>query len=416
MSVKHGSIRGAFAAAVAAVVLVGGPALASPAPIPPAAAIPPAGPVSPAAPVGTGLASVRIALQLVAQGFDHPTFVTAAPDGSGRLFVVEQTGRIKIIQNGAVLSTPFLTETNAKMLGAEQGLLSVAFHPSFATNGRLFVDYTNRNGVSVVREYRVSTTNPNRVDTSKTKVILTQAQPYSNHNGGMLVFGPGGYLYIGFGDGGSAGDPGNRAQSLGTWLGKILRIDVNGTTSTKNYRVPASNPYVGKTGLDEIWQRGVRNPWRFSFDRANNNLWIGDVGQNSWEEVDRAIHTSTGSGKAFNWGWRVMEGNHCYNPPTGCSTSGKVYPLLDYSHASGRCAVTGGYVYRGSAIPALVGGYLFGDYCSGEIWVTDSTAARPAAKTLLLSTGFPISSFGQDQSGELYVVDYDGAIYKVVAG
>jgi glucose/arabinose dehydrogenase len=402
--------------AFAALVLTAAPALAWPEPTVPAGVAAAAASAPAAAPTSPSLASVTIALQLVAKGFSHPVYVTAAPDGSGRLFVVEQTGKIKIIKNGSVLATPFLTVANAKMMGTEQGLLGLAFHSHFATNHKLYVDYTNKDGTSVVREYRVSTGNPDVVDTSTSRIVLSQAQPYANHNGGMLAFGPDGALYIGFGDGGSAGDPGNRAQSLKTWLGKILRISVNGSTSAHNYLIPHSNPYVGKTGLDEIWAYGLRNPWRFSFDRATGNLWIGDVGQNNYEEVDRAVKTSNGAGRAFNWGWRVMEGSHCYSPPSGCNTSGKVVPLLDYTHASGRCSVTGGYVYRGAAIPALVGGYLFGDYCSGDIWVVDSAAPRPATPTHLLSTGFPISSFGQDQAGELYVVDYDGAIYRIVAG
>ena len=363
-----------------------------------------------------GPSATPIALAVRATGLSNPVFVTSAPDGSGRLFIVEQGGKIKILKNGAVLPTPFLTVTYAVMGGSEQGLLGLAFHPSYKTNGKFYVDYTNADGTSVVREYQRSATNPDLADPTKTRVILRQAQPYANHNGGMLAFSKGGYLFIGFGDGGSAGDPGNRAQNLGTWLGKILRIDVNGTTSTHNYRVPSSNPFVGRTGLDEIWQYGVRNPWRFSFDRATGSLWIGDVGQGRYEEVDRAVYTSSGPGRGWNWGWRVMEGSHCFNPSTGCNTSGKALPLLDYDHSAGRCAVTGGYVYRGSAIPALVGAYLFGDFCSGEIWAVDAGAGRPAAKTLKLATGFPISSFGEDQSGELYVVDYGGRVLQVVAG
>jgi glucose/arabinose dehydrogenase len=366
--------------------------------------------------VSAGPSATPIALAVRATGLTNPVFVTSAPDGSGRLFIVEQGGRIKILKNGSVLPTPFLTVSYAVMGGSEQGLLGLAFHPSYKTNGKFYVDYTNADGTSVVREYQRSATNPDLADPTKTRVILRQSQPYANHNGGMLAFGKGGYLFIGFGDGGSGGDPGNRAQNLGTWLGKILRIDVNGTTSTHNYRVPSSNPFVGRTGLDEIWQYGLRNPWRFSFDRANGNLWIGDVGQARYEEVDRAIKTVNGPGRGINWGWRVMEGSHCYSPSTGCNTSGKTLPLLDYDHSSGRCAVTGGYVYRGSAIPALVGAYLFGDFCSGEIWAVDAGAARPAAKTLKLATGFPISSFGEGASGELYVVDYSGRILQVVAG
>ena len=230
----------------------------------------------------------------------------------------------------------------------------------------------------------------------------------------MLAFGPDGDLYIGMGDGGSGGDPGNRAQNIGTLLGKMLRIDVRGSTSTRNYLIPSTNPYVGRTGLDEIWQRGLRNPWRFSFDRANGNLWIGDVGQSSWEEIDRATWTTSGAGRGLDWGWRIMEGRHCYNPPTGCSTTGLTLPPIEYDHGNGRCAVTGGYVYRGTAIPTLVGGYVFGDYCSGEIWVTTASSTAVASKVRLLDTSLAISSFGQDASGELYVCDLNGSVYKVL--
>ena len=235
----------------------------------------------------------------------------------------------------------------------------------------------------------------------------------------MIAFGRDGYLYIGMGDGGSGGDPGNRAQSTSTLLGKMLRINVNARTSTRNYTIPSSNPYVGRTGRDEIWQRGLRNPWRFSFDRANGNLWIGDVGQNKYEEVDRAVRTTTGPGRGINWGWRVMEGFHCYRPATGCSTSGKRNPLLEYSHASnGRCAVTGGYVYRGKAIPALAGWYVYGDYCSGEVWAVPGTASSKPTPVRLLGTGSGrlVAGFGQDDAGELYLCDLNGTVYRIDAG
>jgi glucose/arabinose dehydrogenase len=343
--------------------------------------------------------------------------VTSARDGTGRLFIVEKTGKILIYQNGKVLARPFLDLSGSVSSGPEQGLLGLAFHPKFRTNRKLYVDYTNRSGNTVIREYRVSASNPNVVATSTARRILHVNQPYANHNGGMIAFGPDRYLYIGLGDGGSGGDPGNRAQDKTTLLGKILRINVNGSTATRNYLIPASNPYVGKPGRNEIWQRGVRNPWRFSFDRANGNLWIGDVGQNRYEEVDRAVRTSSGAGRGVNWGWRVMEGFHCYQPSSGCNTTGKKRPLLEYSHATnGRCAITGGYVYRGSAVPALVGGYVYGDYCSGEIFVVSATASSPAAVTRLLDTNLMISSFGETAGGELLVTDLNGGLYRIVAG
>jgi glucose/arabinose dehydrogenase len=359
----------------------------------------------------------HIGLALRASGLSKPVFVTSARDGTDRLFIVEQTGRIKIYTGGQVLATPFLSIPTQVSSGFEQGLLGLAFHPGFKTNRKLYVNFTDVNGDTVIRQYRTSSTNPNVVAASSAVTILKVAQPYDNHNGGMLAFGPDGYLYIGLGDGGNGGDPGNRAQNKDSLLGKILRLDVNGTTSTTNYRNPSSNPFVGVAGRNEIWQYGLRNPWRFSFDRANGNLWIGDVGQGAWEEVDRAVRTSSGAGRGVNWGWRVLEGFHCYNPSTGCSSTGKTKPVLEYDHGGGRCSITGGYVYRGTLVPALVGGYVFADYCSGEIWVVNATATSPAAKTLLLDTGATISSFGEDAAGNLYVLDRDGGrMYAVVQG
>ena len=354
---------------------------------------------------------VAIALHQVVGTFDHPVLVTSPRDGSHRLFVVEQTGRVKIIQSGAVRATPFMNLSSIVSQNGERGLLGLAFHPSFKTNGKVYVDYTNLAGNTVIAEYRV-TTNANVVTTSTARRLLTISQPYANHNGGGIAFGPDGFLYIGMGDGGSGGDPGNRAQSLGTLLGKMLRIDVNGRTSTKAYRIPSTNPYVGRTGLDEIWSRGLRNPWRWSFDRLTGDLWIGDVGQDRYEEIDRSTAAS-GRGRAANYGWRVMEGRHCYSPATNCSKTGKVLPIVEYGHTAG-CSVTGGYVYRGAAYAVLKGGYFFGDYCSGTIWTISSTASSPATRVALLNTGFSISSFGQDDAGELYVTDWSGGhIYKI---
>ena len=367
-------------------------------------------------PVAAAPGDAHIQLSLRASGLSKPVFVTSARDGTGRMFIVEQTGRIKIYVNGHVLATPFLNLAGKVSTGSEQGLLGLAFHPNFRTNHKLYVNFTDLAGDTVVREYRVSSTNRNVVATSTRRLIIKIGQPYANHNGGMLAFGPDGYLYIGMGDGGSGGDPGNRAQNKASLLGKMLRINVNGTTSTHNYRVPSSNPYVGVYGRDEIWQLGLRNPWRWSFDRSTGDLWIGDVGQNQWEEVDHAVRTSSGAGRGVNWGWRVLEGTHCYSPSTGCNTAGKKMPLLEYDHANGRCAVTGGYVYRGSGIPALRGGYVFGDYCSGEIWVVAANASAPASKVLLLDTDLALSSFGESASGELYVTDLGGRLYRIVQG
>ena len=398
-------LRVAFATAAILVALVPAAATASIAPEPITD-----GSVAPA------LTSASVRLSPVASGLNDPVFITSANDGTGRVFIVEKGGRILVRKNGAILATPFLDIHGSVSKGNEQGLLGLAFHPSFRTNHKFYVNFTNTAGDTRVREYRASTTNPDRAVASSARSLLSIDQPYANHNGGMLAFGPGGYLYLGFGDGGSGNDPGNRAQSVSTLLGKILRIDVNGRTSTKAYRIPSSNPYVGKTGLDEIWQRGLRNPWRFSFDRANGYLWIGDVGQGSYEEVDRAANTSSGPGRAYNWGWRVMEGRHCHIPSSGCSTSGKKLPLYEYTHASnGRCAVTGGYVYRGKAIPALVGWYVFGDYCSGEIFAIRASASYPPTRVTLAGAGSGrlISSFGETAGGEIYVVDLRGNIYLI---
>ena len=401
-------LRVALVAAGVLAALVPAPAAASigPAPITDGSATP-------------SLTSSSIKLTLVESGLNDPVFITSAKDGTPRTFIVEKGGRILVRRSGTILATPLLDISGSVSTGSEQGLLGLAFHPSFKTNRKFYVNYTNTSGDTVIREYKTSSTDPDRVQAGSGRTILRISQPYPNHNGGMLAFGPGGYLYIGMGDGGSANDPGNRAQSLSTLLGKVLRIDVNGTTSTKAYRIPSSNPYVGRTGLDEIWQRGVRNPWRFSFDRSNGNLWIGDVGQASYEEVDRATNTSAGPGKAVNWGWRVMEGRHCHIPSTGCNTSGKRLPLYEYTHASnGRCAITGGYVYRGTRIPALVGWYVFGDYCSGEIFAIRANASWPPTRVTLAgaSSGRLISSFGENATGELYVVDLRGNLYASQAG
>jgi glucose/arabinose dehydrogenase len=400
------------AALVAAFALVLG-VLAGPAPA--GAAARPAGATAPRTTSAYNPSAVNLNLTQLPGSFSQPVLVTHAGDGSGRLFVVEKTGRIKVIaSNGTILATPMLDISAFVSKGSEQGLLGLAFHPEFETNGKLYVNYTTTAGHTAINEYRV-TTDPNRA--SGARRILTISQPYSNHNGGHLAFGPDGYLYIGMGDGGSAGDPGNRAQSLNYLLGKMLRIDINGTSSGKQYRIPSTNPYVGRTGLDEIWARGLRNPWRWSFDRQAKGLWIADVGQNRYEEVNRATYTQ-GLGRAANYGWRVMEGRHCYSPSSGCSTTGKVKPLVEYAHAvsgTDNCSVTGGYVYRGADYPILQGGYLFADFCSGRIWTISASAAYPAAPVLLEDTALTISSFGEDEDGELYLTDLNGRVYAISA-
>jgi glucose/arabinose dehydrogenase len=369
-----------------------------------------------AAPGASGAAAV--ALTPVVSGLSSPVQVANAGDGSNRLFVVEQSGTVRVIKNGALLPTPFISIADLLSTGGERGLLGIAFHPSYKTNGRFFLYFTRRNdGAIAISEYHRSSTNPDVATRVGAKRIITIAHPYTNHNGGRMAFGRDGYLYIGTGDGGSSGDPGNRAQSLDTLLGKMLRINVNGSVGSRNYKIPASNPYVGRAGLNEIWGRGLRNPWGWSFDKVTGDMWIGDVGQDKYEEVDRSIVStkSTSGGKGVNYGWRIMEGRHCYRPATGCNTAHLKFPVVEYSHSEG-CAVTGGYSYRGSAVLALYGRYVFGDYCSGRIWTISRTALAPASKVLLMSTGFNISSFGQDEHGELYVLDLGGTLYKLTAG
>jgi glucose/arabinose dehydrogenase len=357
---------------------------------------------------------IDLGLTPVVGGLSSPVGVTNAGDGSGRLFVVEQTGAVRIVMGGNLASTAFIDISRSVSRGGEQGLLGLAFHPSYKTNGKLYLSYTDLNGASVIREYHVSSSDPDRVDGSSGRTLLRVKQPYENHNGGHVAFGPDGYLYFGLGDGGSGGDPGNRAQNRNTLLGKLLRIDVNRRSGSLPYAIPPTNPYVGRSGLDLIWAYGLRNPWGFSFDRSTGDLWIGDVGQSAWEEVDRALAVGgRNAGRALNFGWRAMEGTHCFQPSSGCARAGKTLPLTEYGHSGGRCSITGGNVYRGTAYPDLVGAYLFGDYCSGEIWYVDRAAARGVAPRLALDTDALITSFGEDQGGELYLTDVGGRLFQI---
>jgi glucose/arabinose dehydrogenase len=366
--------------------------------------------------------NVNLALTLVKGGFVNPLLVTNAGDNSHRLFVVEQAGVIRVIDAGNnTLPTPMLDLRGSITSGGERGLLGLAFDPQFPTLPYIYVNFTDRNGNTAISRYTIGS-NPNVAVPSTGVRILTIPQPYSNHNGGNLAFGPDGFLYIGMGDGGSGGDPQNRAQNLSSLLGKMLRIDIHHGTSRTHYVVPASNPYVGRTGNDLIWSLGLRNPWRWSFDRATGNLWIGDVGQDRWEEIDRSVRYSSTrpAGRGVNYGWAVLEGRACFKPSSGCSTTGKNVPLAVYPHSASpaNCSVTGGFVYRGVASPVLVGGYLFGDYCSGRIWAVSGSASAPATPTLLwaasASPHLLISSFGEDEAGELYVTDHaGGGIYRI---
>ena len=365
---------------------------------------------------------VALDLSLVESGFSAPLLVTSPRDGTGRLFVVEQAGDIRIVKGGTVLPTPFLDLRGRISSGGERGLLGLAFHPNFADHPYVYVNFTDVNGRTAISRYTVGA-DKDVASVSSGVRILTIPQPYANHNGGNLAFGPDGYLYIGMGDGGSFGDPQNRAQNLGSYLGKMLRIDVDHPTSTRNYRSPSTNPYVGKPGLDEIWSRGLRNPWRWSFDRVTGQLWIGDVGQGRWEEIDRSSKVgTTPAGRAANYGWPILEGRACYRPSRGCSSSGTVAPAVVYPHAGAtpNCSVTGGFAYHGSAYPALSGGYVFGDFCSGRIWLISTRALTPITPTLVrFATAAPhlaISSFGEDDAGELYLTDLaGGGIYRITA-
>ncbi|HEX8185546.1 MAG TPA: PQQ-dependent sugar dehydrogenase [Blastocatellia bacterium] len=337
-------------------------------------------------------------------GLASPVYITNAHDGTNRLFILEKPGRIRVAQPGANNTSIFL-DISSKVLssGSEQGLLGLAFHPQFAANRRFFVDYTRRNdGATVIAEYQVSPLNSNVADANE-KVLLVIPQPFANHNGGMIEFGRDGFLYIGMGDGGSANDPGNRAQNTGELLGKILRIDVDRSEGSLPYASPADNPFFGPAaGRDEIYAYGLRNPWRFSFDRATDELYAADVGQGAREEIN--IITRGG-----NYGWRVMEGNSCTNIDPGlCTPSRFVAPIAEYNHTNQRCSITGGYVYRGTQASLPLGAYVYGDFCTGEIFLLSGNSS-----SLLMSTDLSISSFGEDEAGEIYVVSLGGTILRL---
>ncbi|MDE2990047.1 MAG: PQQ-dependent sugar dehydrogenase [Chloroflexota bacterium] len=360
---------------------------------------------TPAPPVLRGLTADRVVGGLV-----RPVYAGHAGDGSGRLFVIEKEGRVRIVVAGQLVPDPFLDLTGIVNSRAnERGLLGLAFHPDYASNGRFFVFYTELRGATVVAEYRVSD-DPDRADPTSARVLLTQPQPFANHNGGMLAFGPDGMLYVALGDGGAAGDPQNHAQRLDTWLGTLLRLDVSAPGA---YRVPSDNPFVGvPDARAEIWAYGLRNPWRFSFDRATGDLYIADVGQNSFEEIDFAPASSTGG---ENYGWKLMEGFSCFvEGSPECNSLRFTDPVAVYGRDGG-CSVTGGYVYRGSAYPALAGAYVFGDYCSGNVWTLRRDAAGTWQMRLQGELDARITSFGEDEAGELYITDDQGRLLRVRA-
>jgi len=344
----------------------------------------------------------RFELQAFVAGFERPVFASGAGDGSGRIFVVEQPGRILIVRDGVADAEPLLDIRDRVGSEAnEQGLLGLAFHPDFGDNGQFFVNYTDRSGDTVIARYQAR---GDQADPGSERVLMRIEQPYANHNGGMLAFGPDGYLYIGTGDGGAAYDPQGLGQQRGTLLGKILRIDVD---ATPGYGIPASNPWRDESGRSEVWATGLRNPWRFSFDRLTGDLYIGDVGQDRFEEINREPADSPGG---LNYGWARFEGANCIAEP--CDTSDVVAPWLSYERGDG-CSVTGGYSYRGAAAPALHGVYVYGDYCTGNIWQV-APGGRPVPQ-LIVASRHNISSFGEDDQGELLVISHsDGAILRLV--
>lgn len=358
-------------------------------------------------PVLNAKAQTSVVLQPFLSGLSSPLFLTHAKDGSNRIFVVQQRGIIKVVQPGSTTPTDFINlSTKVSQSGSERGLLGLAFHPQFASNSYFFVNYTrSSDGATVIARYNAI--NNNTVgDLASEKIILIIPQDFSNHNGGMIEFGPDGHLYIGMGDGGSGNDPNNRAQDINSMLGKMLRItpSLAATPPVPAYTNPPDNPYVNLPGLDEIYAIGLRNPFRWSFDRGGTNmLWAGDVGQNAIEEIDVVV-------KGGNYGWRVYEGNNCTNIDPGlCTPSNFLPPVTTYTHSGGRCSVTGGYVYRGTAGTFPQGTYIFGDYCSGDLYIWNGTQALP-----LFDTARNISSFGEDQSGEIYLVGLGGTVEKFV--
>ena len=353
-----------------------------------------------------------VALVQVANGLDEPIGVTNAGDGSGRLFIIEREGRIRIWQNGQMLATPFLdivTLAGCSPNCGERGLLGLAFHPDYESNGNFFVFHSQSDGDLRIARYNVSG-NPNVADSSSRAVLLTiEHSSQANHNGGHLAFGPDGYLYISVGDGGGGGDPFENGQNINTLLGKILRIDVDGAAP---YAIPSGNPFAGVAGADEVWDYGLRNPWRFSFDRATGDLYVGDVGQQFWEEIN---FEPAGTG-GVDYGWDCREGAHDYNDPennnTGCA-DGSTDPVLEYSHDFG-CSVTGGYVYRGLVPSFLTGQYLYGDFCSGRIWRGASNGSTWSS-TQMADTSFGISSFGESETGRVYFTDLFGNTLQWIA-
>lgn len=348
---------------------------------------------------------VSLKLDQVATGLSGPVYVTS-PAGDPRLFIVEQPGRIRIVQNGQLLPTPFLDIVSRVGSGGERGMLSVAFHPQYPVNGFFYVYFTAPDGQIRIERFTVSG-NANVANPSSAKLILGVPHPRGNHNGGLALFGPDGMLYLGLGDGGGGGDPDKNGQNPNTLLGALLRIDVN---SGDPYGIPAGNPFAGQAGArPEIWAIGLRNPWRFAFDREGGNLYIADVGQGELEEVNVVPSARAG----VNYGWNVMEGSSCYNAST-CNRQGLELPVLEYRHLGNACSVTGGFVYRGTAIPEIAGHYFYGDYCAGFVKSFKyQNGAATEEKTWELGNIGNVTSFGQDAAGELYITSGNGTVYRI---
>lgn len=353
-----------------------------------------------------------LTLTPVVDGLDNPVHIAHAGDGSERLFVVEKAGTIRIIKAGVLLDDSFLDITGRVLTGSERGLLSVAFPPDFVTRQYFYVNYTREpDGDTVIARFHVDADDPDQADTGSEEIVLTVAQPEANHNGGQIAFGPDGYLYIGMGDGGGAGDPDNYAQTTATLLGKLLRIDVE-SAGTVDYAIPPDNPFVDDDAYaPEIWALGLRNPWRFSFDRATGDLYIADVGQGAREEVNFQPASSAGG---ENYGWRCKEGTLDFDTSEDCQNLASVPPIHEYGRSEGR-SITGGFVYRGANYPAMQGIYIYGDFGSGHIWGLQRTGAEWENQLLLdTEAEFNLSSFGEDAAGELYMAGYnDGTIYRI---
>lgn len=358
--------------------------------------------------ISTASYGQQFALRQIAAGLTMPVAITHA--GDSRIFITQQRGQILIYDGTRMLPTPFLDIQPLVLCCGERGLLSVAFHPRYRDNGLFYVYYVNTSSDVTIARYKVSS-DPNRADTSSAQILLTiDHRDYGNHNGGQLQFGPDGYLYAGTGDGGGAGDPLGNGQNVKALLGKMLRLDVD---SGSPYAIPPSNPFANRTDTTrkEIWAYGLRNPWRFSFDRMTGDLWIADVGQDAWEEIDLQSPASIGG---ENYGWNRMEGKHCYPPGSSCDPSLYTLPLLEYDHSAKQCSLTGGYRYRGARFPRLQGLYVYGDYCTGTISAAQQEGTAWTTRPLV-NTNFAISTFGEDMPGELYVADYQhGVIYQIV--